>query len=175
MHPQCERKAGKRVKAYGFDFLINYFHQMHVRGLKKFTLTLCLRVPPSSGFLMYYRHSPIVVIDKYTGEEDDALAPEWLRAHRPERKFWQQRSLMLDLILYFVADLLENARLSSKVKTWCKAISVSNLYTIALIDGVTTYHQVEDSRIWYDDFCPSKSGFQARLSIQYAWTQAAGI
>jgi len=55
---------------------------------------------------VYYRHSPIVVIDEYTGEEDDAHAPEWLRAHRLE------------------SDLPENARLSSKVEAWCKAISV---------------------------------------------------
>jgi hypothetical protein len=34
---------------------------------------------------------------------------------------------MLDLMLYFVADLPENAGLSSKVEAWCKAISVSNL------------------------------------------------
>jgi hypothetical protein len=78
-----------------------------------------------------------VVIDEYTGEEDDAHAPEWLRAHRLERKFWQQRSLMLDLMLYFVADLPENARLFSKVETWCKAISVSNLY---MLGRVITYH-----------------------------------
>ena len=139
---------------------------------KKFKLTLCLRVPPSSGFLVYYRHSPIVVIDEYTGEEDDAHAPEWLQAHRLELKFWQQRSLMLDLMLYFVADLPENARLSSKVETWCKAISVSNLH---VLDGVITYHPVKGACIWYDNLYPSTGGFQARLSIQYAWTQAAGI
>ena len=144
-----------------------------MQGLKKFTLTLGLCVPPSSGFLVYYRHSPIVVIDEYTGEEDDAHAPEWLRAHRPERKFWQQRSLMLDLILYFVADLVpENARLYSKVETWCKAISVSNLY---VLDGVITHNPVKGSCVWYDNLYPSVGGCQARLSIQYAWTQAAGI
>ena len=114
---------------------------MPIQGLfdpKEFKLTLRLCVPPSSGFLVYYRHSPIVVIDEYTGEEDDADAPEWLRAHpsRLEHKFWQQRSLMLDLMLYFVADLPENARLSSKVEAWCKAISVSNLY---VLDSVITY------------------------------------
>ena len=96
---------------------------------KEFKLTLCLHVPPSAGFLVYYRHSPVVVIDEYTGEEE-AHAPEWLRAHQLERKFWQQRSLMLDLMLYFVADLPGNARLASKVEAWCKAISVSNLYTL---------------------------------------------
>ena len=144
-----------------------------MQGLRKFTLTLGLCVPPSSGFLVYYRHSPIVVIDEYAGEEDDAHAPEWLRAHRPEHKFWQQRSLMLDLILYFVADLVpENARLYSKVETWCKAISVSNLY---VLDGVITHNPVKGSCVWYDSLYPSVGGCQARLSIQYAWTQAAGI
>ena len=147
---------------------------MPMQGLfdpKEFKLTLRLCVPPSSGFLVYYRHSPIVVIDEYTGEEDDADAPEWLRSHQLERKFWQQRSVMLDLMLYFVADLPENARLSSKVKAWCKAISVSNLY---VLNGAITY-PVKGSCIWYDNLYPSTGGCQARLSIQYTWTQAAGI
>ena len=146
-----------------------------MRGLfhsKEFKLTLCLRVPPSSGFLVYYGHSPVVVIDEYTGEEEEAHAPEWLRAHQLERKFWQQRSLMLDLMLYFVAELPGNAKLSSKVEAWCRAISVSNLY---ILDRVITYHPVKGSCIWYDNLYPSTSGCQARLFIQHTWTQAAGI
>ena len=140
---------------------------------KEFKLTLCLCVPPSSGFLVYYRHSPVVVIDEYTGEEEDAHAPEWLRAHQLERKFWQPRSLMLDLMLYFVADLPGNARLSSKVEAWCKAILVSNLY---ILDRVITYHPVKGSCMWYDNLYPSTSGCQACLFIQHAQTtQAVGI
>ena len=140
---------------------------------KEFKLTLHLCVPPSSGFLVYYRHSPIVVIDEYTGEEEDAHAPEWLRAHQLERKFWQPRSLMLDLMLYFVADLPGNARLSLKVEAWCKAISVSNLY---ILDRVITYHPVKGSCMWYDNLYLSTSGCQACLFIQHAQTtQAAGI
>jgi len=88
---------------------------------------------------VYYKHSPVVVINEYTGEED-AHAPEWLREHQLEHKFWQPRSLMLDLMLYFVADLPGNARLSSKVEAWCKAISVSNLITQSKVpaSGMTT-------------------------------------
>ncbi len=94
---------------------------------KEFALTLRLRVPPSSGFLAYYIPSPIVVIDKYIGEEDDVYAPEWLQSQRLERRFWQQRSLMLDLLLYFAFDLPENHRVRPSVEKWCRAVSVSHL------------------------------------------------
>ncbi|KJA14961.1 hypothetical protein HYPSUDRAFT_149721, partial [Hypholoma sublateritium FD-334 SS-4] len=104
-----------------------------VRGLfedrNEFSLTLRLRVPPSSGFLKYYIHSPIVVIDKFIGEEDDVHAPEWVQSKRLERRFWQQRSLMLDFLLYFVVDLPENSRLCSSVETWCKAVPASGIST----------------------------------------------
>lgn len=96
----------------------------------KFLLTLCLRVPASSGFLVYWQRSPVVVIDRYTGEFDDARAPAWLQAQQPEYRFWQPRSLMLDLILYFVANVnaSENAGLASEVDSWCKALSVSGIF-----------------------------------------------
>ena len=93
----------------------------------EFTLTLCLRVPASSGFLAYYVHCPTVIIDRFIGDEDDEDTPEWLRSQRLERRFWQQRSLMLDLLLYFAADLPENRQLHSSVENWCKAVSVSTL------------------------------------------------
>lgn len=93
----------------------------------EYTLNLCLRVPPSSGFLAYYIPSPVVVIDRFIGEKDDDYAPEWLQSQRLERRFWQQRSLMLDLLLYFVADLPENDRIYPSVENWCRAVSVSNL------------------------------------------------
>ena len=102
------------------------------------TLTLCLRVPPSSGFLAYYIHSPVVAIDRFIGDEDDIHAPEWLQSQRLERRFWQQRSLMLDLLLYFATDLPENRRLHSSVENWCKAVSVSTLLHLQVI--VITYH-----------------------------------
>ncbi len=91
------------------------------------TLTLCLRVPPSSGFWAYYIHSPVVVIDKFMGESNDIDAPEWLQCQRLQRKFWQQRSLMLDLLLYFAADLAENRQIYPSVENWCRAVSVGNL------------------------------------------------
>ncbi len=84
---------------------------------EEFVLALCLRVPPSSGFLAYYIHSPVVVIDKFIGEEGDVNAPQWVQSRRLEYKFWQQRSLMLDLLLYFAADMAEDDRLRSKVET----------------------------------------------------------
>lgn len=94
----------------------------------EFVLTLRLRVPPSSGFLAYYIHSPIVVIDKFIGEEGDVNAPQWLQSRRLEYKFWQQRSMMLDFLLHFTADMPEGTRLRSKVETWCRAVSVSKLH-----------------------------------------------
>ncbi len=46
-----------------------------------------------------------------------SIAPEWLQSGRLERRFWQQRSVMLDLLLYFAADLPENRPLHSRVET----------------------------------------------------------
>ena len=136
-------------------------------------LTLCLRVPPSSGFLVYYIHSPVVVIDRFIGDEDDIHAPEWLRTQRLERRFWQQRSLMLDLLLYFAADLPENRQLHSSVENWCKAVSVSTL--LDLQDIVITDHASKGSCIRYDNFYPLPCARQLPLSLQYPQPQATFI
>ncbi len=100
----------------------------------EFSLTLRLRVPASSGFSAYYVCSPIIVIDKFIGDEEDDHAPEWVQSRRLERRFWQQRSLMLDLALYFAANLPENSLLCSKIEAWCKSFSVSNLSTYRTSD-----------------------------------------
>ena len=41
-------------------------------------LTLCVRVPPTTSFLMYYWHSPTMVIDQYTRDSHDKHSPQWL-------------------------------------------------------------------------------------------------
>ena len=106
-------------------------YQVLVRRLfedhNEHTLTLRLRVPPSSGFWAYYIHSPVVVIDRFIGESSSVDAPEWLQCQRLQRKFWQQRSLMLDLLLYFAADLAENHQIHPSVENWCRRVSVSDL------------------------------------------------
>ncbi|KAF8914284.1 hypothetical protein CPB84DRAFT_1841011 [Gymnopilus junonius] len=68
----------------------------------EFTLMLRLCVPPTSGFLMFYWHSPIVVIDKYTGE---------LRTHS-------------HLIGFKPCRPSANERVMSRVTSWCKAMSI---------------------------------------------------
>ena len=139
----------------------------------EYTLTLRLRVPPSSGFLAYYIHSPVVVIDRFIGEDDDVHAPEWIQSRRLERRFWQQRSVMLDLLLYFAADLPENHELNSRVETWCKAVSVSNvLHSRAL---AIAYHAAKGSCVWYIDFGPLPGSQQLPLSPKYPQPQATFI
>jgi len=55
---------------------------------------------------MYYWHSSIVVIDQYSGDYRDELSPEWLKTMQTECQFWQNRTLMLEMILYFVQNIL---------------------------------------------------------------------
>ncbi|KJA15032.1 hypothetical protein HYPSUDRAFT_59039 [Hypholoma sublateritium FD-334 SS-4] len=113
------------------ECILSVNHKVLVRGpfedRSEFVLTLRLLVPASSGFWAYYVPSPIIVIDRFIGNEDDDHAPEWVQCQRLERRFWQQRSLMLDLLLYFAADLPENSLLCSKVETWCKTVSCEAL------------------------------------------------
>ena len=93
----------------------------------EFTLTLCVRIPPTTCFLMYYWQSPTVVIDQYTADSRDKLSPEWLVTVQTERRFWQSRTLMLEMMLYFTRNIPQNPRVSKRVNSWCSAMSVSNI------------------------------------------------
>lgn len=94
---------------------------------EEFTLTLCVRVPPTTGFLMHYWHSPTVVIDQYMGDSRDEHSPQWLETVQTERRFWQSRTLMLEMMLYFVRNIPHNSRVSTRVMFWCSAMSVGNI------------------------------------------------
>ena len=76
---------------------------------------------------MHYWHSPTVVIDQYMGDSHNQLSPQWLNTVRTECKFWQSRTLMLEMMLYFVRNIPHNSRVSTRVTSWCSAMSVSNL------------------------------------------------
>ncbi|KDR73906.1 hypothetical protein GALMADRAFT_141676 [Galerina marginata CBS 339.88] len=89
----------------------------------EFTLTLGVRVPPTAGFLIYYWESPTVVIDQYTGDSHDELSPEWLQTVQADHRFWQSRTLMLEMMLYFVRNIPHNSGVSKRVTSWCKAMS----------------------------------------------------
>ena len=91
----------------------------------EFTLTLRLCVPPTTSFLMYYWQSPTVVIDQYTGEISDKFSPGWLETSQKERRFWQSRTLMLEMMLNFVRYIPLNSKVSTRVRSWCRAMSVS--------------------------------------------------
>ncbi len=93
----------------------------------EFTLTLHVRVPPTTGFLMHYWHSPTVAIDQYMGDSHNRLSPQWLKTVQTECKFWQSRTLMLEMMLYFVRNIPHNSRVSTRVRSWCSTMSVSNL------------------------------------------------
>ena len=68
----------------------------------KFMLTLHIHVPPTTGFLMHYWHSPTVVIDQYMGDPCNRLSPQWLKTAETEHWFWQSHTLMLEMMLNFV-------------------------------------------------------------------------
>ena len=114
------------------DNLIIYqgFVEGDVQDPDKFTLTLRVRVPPTTCFLMHYWHSPTVIIDQYTGDSPDGLSPQWLETVKTECRFWQNRTLMLEMMLYFARDIPQNSRVSTRVASWCSAMSVSNTVTL---------------------------------------------
>ena len=93
----------------------------------EFTLTLRVCVPPTTGFLMYYWHSPTMVIDRYTGDSHDKFSPEWLETVQTERRFWQSCTLMLEMMLFFVRNIPHNSSVWKRVTSWCRAMSVSNI------------------------------------------------
>jgi ribosomal protein L16 Arg81 hydroxylase len=96
-----------------------------VQDPDEFTLTLRVRVPPTTSFLMYYWQSPTVVIDQYMGDFRDKFSPEWLETVQTERRFWQSRPLMLEMMLNFVRNIPLNSKVSTRVGYWCEAMSVS--------------------------------------------------
>jgi hypothetical protein len=108
-------------------------------------LTLRVRVPPTTGFLMYYWHSPTVVIDQYTGDSPHELSPEWLKTVQKECRFWQSRTLMLEMMLYFARNIPHNSRVLTRVSSWCSAMSVSNIFSAM---RVTTYEAFEDTDLF---------------------------
>ena len=139
----------------------------------EFTLTLHLRIPPTSGFLMFYWHSPVVVIDKYTGNAQDTVAPDWLQTVQIERRFWQRRALMLKMLIHFVHNIPQKERVMSRVACWCRAMSVSNIIStesIHTIDG-----PIIDTCIWPVDLYPSRALRQSHLATQYASIQASHV
>ncbi|KJA12629.1 hypothetical protein HYPSUDRAFT_152316, partial [Hypholoma sublateritium FD-334 SS-4] len=95
----------------------------------EFTLTLRIRVPPTTAYLMHYWQSPTIIIDQYTRDPQDQHSPEWLKTVQTECRFWQSRTLMLEIIRYFAENVPHNARVSKRAKSWCNAMStpVSNL------------------------------------------------
>ncbi|KIK08585.1 hypothetical protein K443DRAFT_1248 [Laccaria amethystina LaAM-08-1] len=93
----------------------------------EFTLTLRIRVPPTACFLMYYWQSPTVVVGQYTADSHDKLSLEWLETVQTERRFWQSRTLMLEMLLYFARNIPQNSRVSKRVKSWCSAMSIQGV------------------------------------------------
>lgn len=113
--------------------VIDFQPQLGLDGLEIrtsiiFTLTLQVCIPPTTGFLMHYWHSPAVIIDQYTEDNLDNLSPNWLETVRTNRRFWQNRILMLEMMLYFVRNIPQNSRLLRQVTAWCNAMSVSFIH-----------------------------------------------
>jgi hypothetical protein len=88
---------------------------------------------------MYYWQSPTVVIDKYIAGSRDKLSPEWLETVQTERRFWQSRTLMLEMMLYFAQNIPQNSRVSKRVKSWCSAMSVSNIICAGIVCTYETF------------------------------------
>lgn len=97
-----------------------------VQRPNEFTLTLRLRVPPTTVVLMHYWRSPTIVVDQYIGDPHDELSPEWLETVQTECRFWQSRTIMLEMMLYFVQTIPQNFIVSRRAMDWCSAMTVSS-------------------------------------------------
>lgn len=91
-----------------------------------FTLTLRVRIPQTTSYLMHYWNSPTIIIDQYTKKYcGELLSPGWFKTVQTELHFWQNRILMLEMMLYFVRNIPHNCSVSRHVTSWCYAMSVS--------------------------------------------------
>lgn len=99
----------------------------------EFTLTLRVRVPPTTTYLMHYWQSPTMIIDQYAGAPQGQLSPGWLKTVHTECRFWQSRTLMLEIILYSARNISHNSRVSKRALSWCSAMSVSNILQAVIV------------------------------------------
>ncbi|KAF9470043.1 hypothetical protein BDN70DRAFT_902429 [Pholiota conissans] len=89
-----------------------------------FILTLRIRVPPTTVYLLHYWQSPAVIVDQYLGGLDDKQSPNWLRTVDSECHFWQDRTVMLEMMRYFARKIVHNSRVSRRAQDWCSAMSI---------------------------------------------------
>ncbi|EDR11390.1 uncharacterized protein LACBIDRAFT_323939 [Laccaria bicolor S238N-H82] len=90
-----------------------------------YTLYMNIRLPPSSGFLIYYWTSPHVILDTYIGENTDLEAPDWVNLISSPRAFWQPRSHMIEVVAE-LSTTPNNEKLSAKILAWSTAVSRSS-------------------------------------------------
>lgn len=124
--------VNKEVSVYLFDLAVNtnFIICQGFSGSQSpdiFTLTLRVRVPQTTSFLMHYWHSPIIIVDQYIEDSCSKPSPRWLKTIRAEVHFWQSRILMLEMMLYFIQTIPLNSRVSRRVVSWCRAMSVSQI------------------------------------------------
>ncbi|KAG6814912.1 hypothetical protein H0H93_011667 [Arthromyces matolae] len=87
----------------------------------RYTLSLTVRVPSSSGFLAYYEQSPAVVLATYVGDNDNAEAPDWLKLSG-SKHFSNTRTHAIEIVAYH-ATHADNQDKSSAILRWCCAVS----------------------------------------------------
>ena len=96
----------------------------------KFFLRLQVELPSTAGFSNIFRMSPTVVLATFQGSRDEVGAPDWLDLASVERVFWQQRTLMLE-VLSTSARLEFNAAVRDEIYDWTRCVSVSFLYFLS--------------------------------------------
>lgn len=98
---------------------------------------------------MHYWHSPTIVIDEYIGDPHGELSPEWLETVQPECRFWQSRTVMLEMMLYFVQTIPHNSSVLKRVADWCSAMTVNKSHSLNLKTNLTKYSKVPASTLSY--------------------------
>ncbi|KAF8158093.1 hypothetical protein B0H34DRAFT_707482 [Crassisporium funariophilum] len=90
-----------------------------------YSLHLHLLVPPTSGFLVYFRRSPSVILAAYIGHDTDPapLAPCWIHDIQPRDTFRQPHTNTINALAYF-ATKPGNEHIINRVNEWCRVVSV---------------------------------------------------
>ena len=95
-----------------------------------FTLSMTVRLQPSSGFLIYFWTSPSVILATHTGHGGELYEPDWVEMlSSGPLVFRQPRSHVIEVFMV-LAKSEQNSRVAQQIARWCTAVSVSHIFFI---------------------------------------------
>ncbi|KAG6848594.1 hypothetical protein H0H93_015609 [Arthromyces matolae] len=87
----------------------------------EYTLSLTIHIPLYSGFLAFYGTSPTVVLARYTGNEGDIEAPDWIKL-QGRKTFSDIRTHAIEILAFYALEE-DNKDRAGKILRWCRSVS----------------------------------------------------